>query len=206
MKRQLHDMVMYKALKISPAWRIELLRHYLDFIKVDQGTLHCHHVTLQYDVDEYDNDFNYETTIMFTHAGVSSSGVMALKPFLNKRIECKQDNPHMTVFVPHGASAKDANTITNWEPLLSPWIVDVNEKTLRGKTPTPIVFSNKAEVMAWLYDRNYEYMDNVRYSVLSDAASYTQYEIQKANGCCRFVDQLIIVGQELAMIGCNYGH
>lgn len=197
-------MIMYRALEVSPAWRVEMIRHQLDFIQADQGTFHCHHITLEYPIAEYHRPRMTEQ-IMLTHSGVSANGVLAMKPLLSEYHEA-QDNPHLTIFVPHGAKAVDAGTITNWEPLLSPWMIDVQEVTLDGKTPTPMWFHDKRTAIDWLLSKELEYMDNLRYAKLSDAAGYSLYMKQKDSGCCGSIDQLIIVGQELAMIGCNYGH
>lgn len=49
-------------------------------------------------------------------------------------------------------------------------------------------------------------VDNGRLAYLDDPISMKEYEKKKAEGCCGFIDEEIVIGGRNAIIGCNYGH
>jgi hypothetical protein len=53
---------------------------------------------------------------------------------------------------------------------------------------------------------DFECVDNCRIALKSDPKEMADYEAARADGCCGFYDQEILVDGEVYLIGCNYGH
>ena len=49
-------------------------------------------------------------------------------------------------------------------------------------------------------------VDNERFAFVDDPKAVSEYEKQKDDGCCGFLDETVMVNGKLAMVGCNYGH
>jgi hypothetical protein len=68
-------------------------------------------------------------------------------------------------------------------------------------------FQTKEEAWEWLDTTvNDPCVDNYRFYFEGDAEAEAKYEEQIREGCCGFFDKQIMISNQLAWIGCNYGH
>lgn len=51
-----------------------------------------------------------------------------------------------------------------------------------------------------------EYVDNIRFGIVGDPDSMKEYNSRLKVGCCGYFDMYLIVGGQIALVGCNYGH
>lgn len=70
-------------------------------------------------------------------------------------------------------------------------------------------FNNEQEAQDWLYEeavKGEECIDNYRFAFQDDNEAMIHYSQMRADGCCGFFDEEIMVNGCLATIGCNFGH
>ena len=69
-------------------------------------------------------------------------------------------------------------------------------------------FDIPSQVLNALEERmiNCECVDNIRIARSGDSDSIQQYELQRAHGCCGYVDEEIHVDGLLWFYGFNHGH
>ena len=70
-------------------------------------------------------------------------------------------------------------------------------------------FNNEQEAKDWMYEeavKDEENIDNYRFAFQEDSATMMHYAQMRADGCCGFFDEEIIVNNQQATIGCNFGH
>lgn len=68
-------------------------------------------------------------------------------------------------------------------------------------------FTCKQEAMDWLLEQMYhENSDNYRFANVENYDEVQAYEYKQECGCCGSFDTVVMIGDEITMIGCNYGH
>lgn len=66
--------------------------------------------------------------------------------------------------------------------------------------------SAKTWMFEFLEERGEECIDNYRFRIYGDEKARLEYQKRIEEGCCGSFDEEIQVGDELAEIGCNFGH
>jgi hypothetical protein len=62
----------------------------------------------------------------------------------------------------------------------------------------------KEEAMAWITNKGD--VDNERFAFIDDLPAMAAYTEQKGKGCGSSIDELVLIGERLAYVGCNFGH
>lgn len=72
------------------------------------------------------------------------------------------------------------------------------------------VFKDEESAKTWMFEylesRGEEYIDCYRFRFYGDEEARKEYNMIFENSCCGSFDEEIQVGDELAEIGCNFGH
>jgi hypothetical protein len=69
------------------------------------------------------------------------------------------------------------------------------------------IFDTKEQAQEWmLQEVDDPCIDNLRFALIADTEAMERYEEYRAQGCCGSFDEMVMIGRNPAMIGCNYGH
>lgn len=66
-------------------------------------------------------------------------------------------------------------------------------------------FATEEEALDWVAE-DLDCVDNFRFAYIDDETSVVRYWEQYRHGCCGSMDEMVLVGDRLALVGCNYGH
>lgn len=68
-------------------------------------------------------------------------------------------------------------------------------------------FTCKQDAIDWLDESVCDnYVNNYRFANVEIYEEVEAYERQQECGCCGSFDTVVMIGDEITMIGCNYGH
>lgn len=68
-------------------------------------------------------------------------------------------------------------------------------------------FTCKQDAMDWLYESVHDNcVDNYRFANVENSDEVEAYERLQERGCCGSYDTVVMIGEDITMIGCNYGH